>query len=246
MQMVQGFPYFEIQFNKDGQLVNQQPADDLTNFLGRGNTSDLFVISHGWNNDIEDARSLYSRFFATVRSVIASGDLPNLATRSFAIMAIFWPSKKFADPALIPGGAAAIAPVITPEFINGELDYMKAMFDDPKANVALDKAKLQVSKLEDSPKARKQFATLVRSVLPKKPTADVDASIEFIHLPADEIFERLSMPVTFNIAEPQQHGGAAVIGGDVDTPAGGGAATGQSQGGGKEGAPNFFHFVMYF
>ena len=71
---------------------------------------------------------------------------------------------------------------------------MKGIFDDPAADAALQKAKRQVAKLAENPKARDKFAALVRSALPPTPSGDVDAATEFMRASGDELFRRLSRP----------------------------------------------------
>ena len=67
MQTISGFPYFEVQFNKEGGIHNEDEVTQILNFLSEGEITDLFVISHGWNNNMEEARSLYKSFFAKIR-----------------------------------------------------------------------------------------------------------------------------------------------------------------------------------
>lgn len=83
MADISGIPYVEAQFDKNGVL--QSPVA-----IPAGVT-DLFVMSHGWNNNAEDARNLYRTFFTNFVGVARPGDLPG---RSFAIVGVIWPSKK--------------------------------------------------------------------------------------------------------------------------------------------------------
>ena len=96
-------PIFEVQIDKDANLVTPSQEQDIIKALTiPGNTfTDIVVISHGWNNDIDDARTLYRNFFQSLEQV-----LPAAAGKTLAV-GIFWPSKKFADADLIPGGAAS-------------------------------------------------------------------------------------------------------------------------------------------
>jgi hypothetical protein len=126
MQNLKGFPYFEVEFNKDGTVHDQNQAKALMDFLGQGSVSDLFVISHGWNNDMADARGLYSRFFECMRAVINLGTVGGISTRNFAVLAVLWPSKKFAEQDLIPSGAASGSSPITNDLLKQELKGMKA------------------------------------------------------------------------------------------------------------------------
>jgi len=247
MQNLKGFPYFEVEFNKEGKAHDPDQVKALTDFVAQsGAASDLFVISHGWNNDMAEARNLYTRFFECARQVIDSGAVSGVSTRKFAIMAVLWPSQKFADKELIPSGAASAGSPITNDFLRQELEAMKGVFDDPNADAVLDKAKLLVPKLEDSKKARKEFADLLRSLLPQEASADIDAASDFFKLPGDEVINRLSKPVPVTLAKPATGGGASMVGGGAAISGGGAAGLGQLFSGIKSGVLNLLNLTTYY
>jgi hypothetical protein len=247
MQNLKGFPYFEVEFNKDGTVHDQNQAKALMDFLGQGSVSDLFVISHGWNNDMADARDLYSRFFECMRTVINLGTVGGISTRNFAVLAVLWPSKKFAEQNLIPSGAASGGSPITNNLLKQELKGMKGLFDGKDADTALDKAIQLVAKLEDSPKVQAEFADLLRSILPKPAPDNTDASGDFFKLPGDEIIKRLSKPVPIVQLQPAAgHGGAAMATGVAGSVGGGAAGIGQFFTGIKSGALNLLNLTTYY
>lgn len=243
MQDLKGFPYFEVEFDKNGAVHDRNQVKALMDFLGQGGTSDLFVISHGWNNDMADARDLYRRFFERMREVINSGVVEGINARNFAILAVLWPSKKFAEQELIPSGAASGSSPVTNNFIKQELKEMKGLFDSKDSDAALDKAIRLVAKLEDSPKAQAEFADLIRSLLPKPTPDNTDASGDFFKLPGDEIIKRLSKPVPMVQSQPATAlGGAAMAAGGT----GGAAGIGQFFSGIKSGALNLLNLTTYY
>jgi hypothetical protein len=100
-------PYFEIEVKKEGSLVTPSQLNDVIQFLkSHGNQKDLLVMSHGWNNDMADARALYERFFTQVCNVLGTNAAPGVSAAQCAVVGVLWPSKKFADESLIPSGAA--------------------------------------------------------------------------------------------------------------------------------------------
>src|SRR4051812_16353813 len=113
MKTVSGFPYFEVQFTKDGDVNDAAEVSALRDYLKKPDVTDLVVISHGWNNNMSDARKLYAMFLACLRTVMDKKAVPSLADRSFAMMVVLWPSMKFADEALIPSGAAGIGSAVS-------------------------------------------------------------------------------------------------------------------------------------
>ncbi len=194
IQNIFGFPYFEVQFNKKGKVHDEKEVTAVTKFLAEGGTTDLFIISHGWNNDRNEARDLYCKFFKYMREVLEDKVVPGIDARKFAIVGIFWPSKKFADKELKPGGAAFAELSVPDTDIMEQLNTLKEIFEDTNADKILEKLKQSVSKLDDSQDECERFIDLVRSLLPQQETAgDEDASKEFLKLPADEIIRRLDM-----------------------------------------------------
>jgi hypothetical protein len=247
MQDLNGFPYLEVEFDKLGEVHDQDQVKALTDFLATGGTSDLFVISHGWNNDMNEARGMYERFFARMREVMDSGKVAGINTRTFAIMAVLWPSKKFADQEVIASSAAGAESPITNDLLKKELEELKGVFDDPNADATLDQAKQLVPNLEDSPKARKKFADLLRSVLPQAASGDVDAAGDFLNLPGDQIISRLSRPIPITLPKPATSGGGAAIAGGLTPTTGGTAAgIGDSLSGIKAGALNLLNLTTYY
>jgi hypothetical protein len=85
MEMIKDIPYVEARFDKSGNLENGPIAVP-------SGTTDLIVISHGWNNNAEDAKSLYTALFQNFSSVAQPGDLTG---RSVAVVGVIWPSKQF-------------------------------------------------------------------------------------------------------------------------------------------------------
>ena len=85
MNDIAGIPYLEVEFDKDGNQLNEriQISED---------TTDVYVISHGWNNSRQAAQNLYRDFFTNFKEVVPSRSLGN---RELTIIGIIWPSKEF-------------------------------------------------------------------------------------------------------------------------------------------------------
>src|SRR5580693_3151483 len=96
---------YDIEFKKDGTIYDDKQLARLLNGL-RGLTN-LVVISHGWNNDAKEANDLYTGFLQSVEDIAAEELVPGIGARKLGVARLFWPSKKFADADLIPGGGAA-------------------------------------------------------------------------------------------------------------------------------------------
>lgn len=96
---IKGIPYSTAEFDKEGTLL-KEPA------VPQG-TTDLIMVSHGWNNDREAAELLYRKLFGNFADVTA-GDAA-VKARRIAIVGIIWPSKKFDDFMTEPASASGAA-----------------------------------------------------------------------------------------------------------------------------------------
>lgn len=251
MENVAGFPYFEVEFDKKGRLVDPGQAEALVGFVEGGGASDLLVVSHGWNNDIADARGLYKeRLLPVLRGQV--GNVPGLAGRTLAVMAIFWPSKKFAEKEQIPGGAAAFGGggSVSEDDLRAQLEELRGGFEDEADDQALEAAKGMVRDLEASADARRRFVELLRGELLPKAAARADAESaaelpdELYDLDGDELLERLAAsPEEAGTIDFGTGGAAGGIGGGFEEEEGGAAGFGEFFGGIKEGARNFLNLL---
>ena len=87
MNNIKRIPYAEVVFGKDGKRRSTAAIPD--------GTTDLIVVSHGWNNTAAAAEDLYTKLFSNFADVTA-GDQA-IASRKIAIIGVIWPSKKFDD-----------------------------------------------------------------------------------------------------------------------------------------------------
>ncbi len=243
MSSISNFPYFEVQFNKEGQVNDSSETQQLLDFLNQEAVTDLIAISHGWNTDMDDARQLYRDFFGPMRQTLDGGQVPGVGTRKFTILAVLWPSKKFAEQDLIAGGAAGLESSMA-DAIEEQLATLEELLAKPEAASTFDKLKALISKLEDSPSARKEFVDLVRSVLTQGATEEEDASADFFELDSKEVMERLSQPI-FPLSEITGEGGAAEIGDFTSEPEGGSAGF-LNFGGFIAAAGNLLNFATYY
>jgi pimeloyl-ACP methyl ester carboxylesterase len=246
MDAIAGLHFFPLEITKDGRLFNAQQKsaiEDAVRQAGAARITDLFVVSHGWNNDMAEARELYNTLFGNVAAMIP-GRAP-LANRKFAIVGVFWPSKKFADEDLIPaGGAVSVeddGEGVTSSAVKEKLESLKDTFDVPDA-AALDRAKTLVDALDDSPAKQREFVDLIRSLVPQNPSDTTeDASDQFLQRPGDEILKALAPPSMFNI--PPAEGGSAL---GIDDQAGGIAGLGDLFSGMKAAAWRLLNFATYY
>jgi hypothetical protein len=241
----------ELELGKDAETVDRAGFDELLGEVSAGDPLDVVALAHGWNNDTEDARHLYAGLATQLRGVLDTSPPPELGARRFAILGVLWPSKKFADHALIPGGAAGTSAAADAQ-LQARLDQLEGAFDAPDADDRLAQAKTLVSRLEESSEARDEFVELLRGAVPDLPGADEDDfSSEFHTMPGSDVLERLKAPVL----ERSRRSGNGSSGGAASAavghtgrhdPEGEGGALGLSLSGFKAAGERFLNLTTYY
>jgi hypothetical protein len=193
---------FDVEFKKDGSVHDEQSVDDLLN--GLAGATDMIVLAHGWNNDIEDAKRLYDRFLASVSNL--NPPVAGLDQRHLAVLRVFWPSKKFAETDLIPGGGVASATTENDEALRRALDELKrdpqrlgGKDVDPARGANIDQAIALVNRLEQSAAARREFVLRIRTILNPDDAHEDDGSREFFERDPEELFDRFGAPVPVDL-----------------------------------------------
>ena len=258
-----GFRYFEVQFTKAGDVHDRNEVRALTEHLASSDTKDLLVLAHGWNNDMQEARQLYDGLLSQLETAMKAQRISSAAQR-ITVLGLLWPSKKFADMELTAGGAAALGSSVTDDALFRQIQQLTQLLDDPEQTKTLESLKVLVPRLEDSPKAQREFADLLRTALTPKndaPTGvregeEEDASDTFFSLSGSDLMDRLARPVEFDtgpvaseplgfdgIGGPARLGADGVRGAD---DAGGAASLGDFLSGIKAGASNLLNYATFF
>lgn len=213
MSDLHGFPYIEFQVDKAGLVIDPAERARAVDLFGQGAVTDLLVLSHGWNNDMAEARTLYDRLLAALRACLVAGT-PPLGARRLGVLAVLWPSKKFAEKSLIPGQAASIDSGEMADALMEHIDTLKGVFDDPEADAKLAAARELSPKLADSPAAQREFVRLVRGLLTRQPVDDEGNTDDyFAVLDGHDLLQRLAGPVQLPLTpEPSDDGSAQNLG----------------------------------
>lgn len=94
MTEISGRPYWEIHFDDNGALNDGDPSTIIAQIAG-SSVNNLFVFSHGWNNQPAQAQQLYQEMFPLLADAAAGH--PELGTVGF--IGIVWPSIWWPDTA---------------------------------------------------------------------------------------------------------------------------------------------------
>jgi len=133
MTNIAGLPYYEVTFAADGTLT----ADGgLPAAVKAGGVTDLFILSHGWNDSAGGARSLYQGMFTLLAGMLGG------RRATSAAVGLLWPSLLFPedDPATpdTPSTGAQLAGALAPSFPGKEQDLaaMGTMLDTQPQDAA--------------------------------------------------------------------------------------------------------------
>lgn len=249
METIAGFPFFTLDFTKDGGVDAADHAA-LSAGIGDAAITDLLVLSHGWNNDTAEARTLYEELLGNLRAVIDRS--PN-AARTIAVAGVYWPSKRFTDDALRPdatpeGGVASVAnPAFSTKLLAEKLDRLGDLLGDVDP-ARLTEAKAALPDLDDRKAARDQFVAALRALLPPPRDPYEDNSDRFFNPRADDdIVRMLSDPVQL-VDDAAGGGGAARLdeGRPAIDPDGSASSLAGFWNGMKAGAWRLLNYTTYY
>jgi len=195
------YPTFTIQFTKDGDAFDPFETQKLLQHVaGESAPTDLIVMSHGWNNNVDDAKNLYESLSGLIKQQVDTN--AQLAKRSYAVCGVLWPSKKFEDEDLIPSGAAALNSAVTVEHLKERVDDLRSLYAAAEWPSVASSAPPELQQLqhlmeviEFDPDAQTTAVQIVRGLLPQHAATTDDASSRFFELAPDSLVAKLSKPL---------------------------------------------------
>ena len=117
MTTINGLAYYEVDFNADGTLNTAAGGGDggVPAAVAAGGITDVFVLSHGWNNGVDSARNLYQAMFSLLADQLGAH------ASTSAVVGVIWPSLLFPDDdpataAPVPSTGAQLAAALSPAF----------------------------------------------------------------------------------------------------------------------------------
>jgi len=214
---IAGRPHWEVGFDEQGR-PDQGDADTLLAELPGQDLTDLFVFSHGWNNDRGQARRLYQLYFQQVPGLLGQGGAQGARVGSLGVV---WPSKRWADEpeptgdAGDGGGAAGLADTAGPAPAapagDGALvEDLKDVFAGDDRRAALDELARLLEERPEDPAALARFQALMGELAgdpDAEPAGEDQGELALVTDDPEEVFGR------FADAVPQTgEGGAAGLG----------------------------------
>lgn len=196
-----GFSYWELDFDENGKARDEASHEEVLRELATSPVREIFIFSHGWNNDRAMARKLYDGLFDKVLSVLRTRNAAG-KTGEIGLIGVVWPSRRWSDETPPEGDSVAVGLDETKP--DAELvRELKAAFPDPAKQRALeDMAVLLETKPRDKAALERFKASM--EVLLAEPDAAVDAEpregAALTEGSAEKVFQRFEdfadVPVT--------------------------------------------------
>ena len=210
---IAGQPHWEIAFDEQGK-AEQGGVDALLAELPGKDLTDLFVFSHGWNNDFRQARRLYQLYFQQVPGLLARGGGQAARVGSLGVV---WPSKRWADEPEPtgdggPGGGAAglgdaAQPAAAPVDDTALVEDLKDVFEGDQQRQALDELARLLAERPEDPAALARFQTLMGELAgapDAEPAGEDQGELALLEDDPEEVFGRFAdaVPQTGEGARP--------------------------------------------
>jgi hypothetical protein len=235
-----GIPAAELRFDKDAMVVSPDEENAVLALAEEPAVTDLIVLAHGWNNDMDEARGLYRALAAQLAGVGSEG---------LCIVGVLWPSKRFDDAELIPGGAAGLATGPSIAELAAELTAFGVLLHDEAAADGLAAAAAALPAIDTAESARRAFVDGVRAALHASTGITVgseEAPAAMLTADGAELLDRLARPAVLARPDhPRFGGGGAADLGTPHRPAGGAAGL-DIFGGFRNAARNLLNFTTYY
>jgi hypothetical protein len=238
-------PIYEVQFDKNGSIFKTDQEAAVLNAIRTTQpmVTDVIVIAHGWNNDMDEARTLYRRFLQNVADI-----LPSSSDRHVIALAVLWPSKKFADADLIPTGAASLVDdALADRILRDQLATLRNALAYTDADRKLDAMESMLPNLENDPAKQDEWVTLLAELLEFE-TKGIQEAPEDGPKPVgqgSQLLELLGRPV-LDVSAPTAGDAGGAVGGIPDSERGGTAGFGDWVSGIKGGALRLLNFTTYY
>jgi hypothetical protein len=212
MESVQGFDFFRLKFDADGNLQTPQVLSELEQRAADAGATDAILIAHGFRNDEGDATGLYTRFLETLRQNLGRPEFQaSLGSRKYVVAGIYWPSKAFKEAF---GGDEGSVQGLDDEL--AQKQAARAQLEDLKADATpeqaakIDRAIQLLDQVEGSTEAQNELVDNVLSLLAgaeKDPTEGLE---QIRSKEGSELLDALAAPIVLPTADDgDDDGGAA-------------------------------------
>jgi hypothetical protein len=218
MEKIQGFDFFRLHFDENGNLPQQGELHELKQHAAQA--TDAIYIAHGFRNDEADATGLYARFLQTFRQHV-DGDLKeSLGSRRFVVAGVYWPSKKF--PEQVEMGASTDGlreDLCDKERTRAQLLDLRDTVAGPEQKDDLNRAIVLLDSLKANAAAQDEFVRCVLKLLHDSELDAMEGITKVICKKGSDLLSALKTPIRNPVRRPTvDEGGVAEFGAAIMPP----------------------------
>jgi len=188
------FPFWKVKFDKEGKAADAAALESFVTEVKSSGITDLFIFSHGWNNDESAATWLYQAFFGEVAKLMGNAAVAKKnAAAKIGVAGIVWPSILWPDDAPTkgpapelpaPAGGGAVAMRSTPAVVPTKtttIPEVKSALDtaygtDPRQQTLINELTAMLEEQPDDDDAINSFKTKLGELLASEGGGSIDAS----------------------------------------------------------------------
>ena len=141
-----------VEFTKSGTPAEPAQVEAVLSLVRQHHPTDVLLLSHGWNNDMDAARRLYRALMNGLE-----GQLPPGAADRLVVVELFWPSIRWADADQVAGGGVSVG-----DEAGQLLEAIDEGVDDADLAAQLKGLTTDLASAD----ARREFVTAARALLP--------------------------------------------------------------------------------
>lgn len=169
MQNIEGFDFFPLVFDRDGNLEDAGQLDALVEHAVAGSATDAIFMAHGFRNDVAEATNLYAEFLKNFRADLRRQQFKGLADRTYVVAGVYWPSKTFRESfgeEESEGTRSLRDPALAMADAKEQIQELKKDATAAERR-SLEKAEALLPRLQKSARAQDQFVELVLGTIPR-------------------------------------------------------------------------------
>lgn len=225
-----GFPFWTLEYEKNASPVDAAAMEIFVAQVAQKKLTDVYIFSHGWNNDRKTALDLYDRYFAEVRKIVDSRGI----SARIGVAGVIWPSMLWPDDAAssemqmesasMSGDAASLGVGQPPQVANASLEEVEVVlhngYDSPAQQQLIDQliAELKAGEDGDNVPGLKTFQEALAKLLtsegaPEQNNADPDAAEGGVGSMPHEKFLELLGVIGDQMPRDSQGGAAGIFDG---------------------------------
>ncbi len=205
------FPFWTLQFDKQAKLLTAK--DSFLQDVSAANLTDLFIFSHGWNNDRQTAMTLYTGFFTEMGKIVDDAANKIRPNARIGVAGVIWPSILFPGDTApsTAGGAASLDAMAASATLQSELPKV---FDSPEQQQTLQELLDMIKDQSPDNDALIAFRDKLSSLVTKDPAppAQDDLELKAVTVSSDNDWLRILDQLSVQPAGDGSEGGAADLG----------------------------------